>query len=365
MRNIPFVSFEKMHTEIEEEVIQKFQKVYRNNIFIKGKELEIFEEAFAAYCGVNYSVGCGTGLDALFLILNAYEIGKGDEVLIPANTFIATALAVSYVGATPVLVEPEERSYTINPDLIEEKVTSKTKAIIVVHLYGRCADMEPIIKIANKYGLKVIEDAAQAHGAMYRGKRAGSLGDAAGFSFYPGKNLGALGDGGAVVTNDKKVAEKVRILANYGSKVKYHHILKGNNSRLDEMQAAFLNIKLAYLEKWNQDRKNIAEKYFLGIKNNVILCPLPSDNIFDCIWHVFVLRTEKRDELIAYLLKNGIKTTIHYPIPIHRQKAYCDLADKKFPIAEKLSSQIVSIPMYYGISEEETDYVIEKINGFK
>lgn len=362
---VPFVSFEPMHSEIENEIFEKFKTVYENNIFIKGKELEKFEKKFAEYCGNKYCVGCATGLDALFLIMKAYGFGIGDEIIIPANTFIATALAVSYVGATPVLVEPDEDTYTINPRLIEEKITEKTKAIIAVHLYGRCADMEPIIEIARKYNLKVIEDAAQAHGAIYKGKKAGSLGNAAGFSFYPGKNLGALGDGGAVVTGDEELADRVRTLANYGSKVKYHHIYQGNNSRLDEIQAAFLNVKLLRLDQWNDHRKCVAEKYIERINNPIIKCPKANNEIYNNVWHLFVIRTSKRDALIQYLNERQIGTTIHYPIPIHLQEAYKGLTMERYPIAEACANEIVSIPMYYGITEEETDYVIETLNSFK
>lgn len=361
---VPFVSFAKMHDEIEQDVFLKFKDVYHKNIFIQGEQLASFEKKFAAYCGADYGVGCGTGLDALYLILKAYGIGIGDEVILPANTFIATALAVSYTGAVPVLAEPDEKTYTLDPGLIEEKITAKTKAIIAVHLYGRCADMDPIIAVAHKHGLKVIEDAAQAHGAKYRGHRAGSLGDAAGFSFYPGKNLGALGDGGIVVTNDRELAERVRILGNYGSREKYHHIFQGNNSRLDEIQAAILNVKLTYLDKWNDYRKHVAATYFSRICNPNVSCPLPSDDVYDCVWHLFVIRTEKRDELIRYLNENGIGTAIHYPVPVHMQKAYEGLTDEKYPLTEKLASEVVSIPMYYGVSDCELDYVIETINHF-
>lgn len=364
---IPFVSFEKMHTELQEQIEKKFLEIYRNNCFIMGKELKKFEQEFAEFCGVKYGVGCGTGLDALYLILCAMGIGKGDEVIIPSNTFIATALAVSYTGATPILVEPYEDTYTINPNLIEEKVTKKTKAIIAVHLYGRIADMDKIHSIAQKYGLKVIEDAAQAHGASYKGKRAGSFGDAAGFSFYPGKNLGALGDAGMVVTNDIELAKKVRILGNYGSEKKYIHLYQGTNSRLDELQAAFLRIKLQKLEKWNQERNRIAEKYLSSINNSWIRLPVKGDKEYYCIWHVFVLYCEKRDDLKEYLHHYGIETNIHYPIPIHLQKAYESLgfAEGNFPLTEKLAKGVISIPMYYGLKEEEIEYIINVINNYK
>lgn len=362
--NVPFVSFEVMHREIEKDIFNKFQQVYRSNVFIKGKELDQFEMNFAEYCESTYCVGCATGLDALFLTMKAYGIGAGDEVIVPANTFIATALAVSYVGATPVLAEPDENTYTLNPVMIQEKITNRTKAIIAVHLYGRCADMDAICDIAKKRGLRVIEDAAQAHGAMYKGRKAGSLGDAAAFSFYPGKNLGALGDGGAVVTNDAELADKVKTLANYGSNVKYHHIYQGNNSRLDELQAAFLNVKLLHLDRWNERRKVIANQYLSGIDNPLIACPQQSDDAYDNVWHVFVIRSAKRNELVQYFKENGIGTMIHYPIPIHKQEAYKGLTGESYPVAEASAKEIVSIPMYYGITDEQAAYVVDKINNF-
>lgn len=362
---IPFVSFEKMHKEIEQEILKKFQEVYENNIFIKGNELENFERNFSNYCGTEYAIGCGNGLDALYLIMKAYGITTGDEVIIPANTFVATALAVSYAGATPVLVEPDEKTYTIDPSKIEAKITSKTKAIIAVHLYGRCADMDPIRSIAQKFNLKIIEDAAQAHGAEYKGVKAGNLGDAAGFSFYPGKNLGALGDGGIVVTNDAELAEKVRMLGNYGSKKKYYHEYLGTNSRLDEVQAAFLNIKLSYLDKWNEYRNKMAMRYIDGVKNLELLCPIVGNSQYKCIWHVFAIQSNKRDELQRYLNANGIGTNIHYPFPIHKMKAYKNRYHEEYPIAEKIASSVLSIPMYYGIEEDEVDYIIDKLNDFK
>lgn len=360
---IPFVSFEAMHEEIETSVFEKFQEVYRKNWFIQGSEVEQFEREFATYCGAEYCIGCGNGLDALMLILKAYGIGEGDEVIVPSNTFIATALAVSYTGAKPVFVEPSIETYTINPAAIEEKVTACTKAIMAVHLYGQPAQMDAIMDIAKKHGLKVIEDSAQAHGATYHGKRTGSLGDAAGFSFYPGKNLGALGDGGAVVTSDRELADKVRALGNYGSDYKYHHIYKGNNSRLDEVQAAFLRIKLRELERWNKERVRIAGRYCEGIQNPKITLPTVDR---DCthVYHIFAVRCEQRDELDRYLSEKGIGTNKHYPIPIHLQGAYEELAipEGTLPIAEEISRTQLSLPMYYGMSEEEISYVITCIN---
>lgn len=364
--NIPFVSFEPMHNEIKDDILSKFEEVYNKNWFIRGNELEMFEKEFAEYCGTKYCVGCGNGLDALYLILKAYGIKAGDEVVVPSNTYIATALAVSYTGATPVFVEPDLDTYNINPELIEKAVTKKTKAIMVVHLYGQTANIDPINEIAKKYNLKVIEDSAQAHGAEYKGRRAGSLGNASGFSFYPGKNLGALGDAGAVVTNDKELADKVRALSNYGSDKKYNHIYKGVNSRLDEVQAAFLRIKLRKLDEWNSNRKVIAKKYFDGINNDKIVKPYVGE-FSNPVWHLFVIRTLNRDEFEKYLNENGIGTTIHYPKAMHLQKAYEDLNIKlgTLPIAEKIANEVISIPMWYGMKEEEIQYVIDKINNWR
>lgn len=363
---IPFVSFEVMHKEIESKILEKFKEVYEKNWFIQGEEVQKFEEEYAAYCGVKYCVGCGNGLDALFLPLKAYGIGEGDEVIVPSNTFIATALAVSYTGATPVFVEPKIDTFNINPKEIEKKITNKTKAIMAVHLYGQPAEMEQILEIAKKYDLKIIEDSAQAHGATYKGKRTGSLADAAGFSFYPGKNLGALGDAGAMVTNDKELADKVRALGNYGSDYKYHHIYQGNNSRLDEVQAAFLRIKLQELDKWNQERNRIAKRYLTEIDNPGVILPVTEKECTH-VYHIFGIRCEKREELEKYLNEKGIGTNKHYPIPMHLQGAYEKLQIPKgaLPIAEEISATQLSIPMYYGMTEDEISYVIDAINQWK
>lgn len=364
--NIPFVSFEKMHKEVEGELKEAFDRVLAKNWFIQGEECDAFEKEFAEYCGSKYAVGCGNGLDALYLILRAYGIGEGDEVIVPSNTYIATALAVTYTGATPVFVEPSMKTYNISAKRIEEKISNKTKAIIAVHLYGQPASMDKILKIAKEHDLKVIEDSAQAHGAEYKGRRTGSMGDAAGFSFYPGKNLGALGDGGAVVTNDKEIADKVRAIANYGSDYKYHHIYKGNNSRLDEMQAAFLRVKLRQLDKWNRDRQNTAKKFTEGITNSEIILPMIKDDRTH-VFHVYAVRCERRNELEKYLKDKGIGTNKHYPIPMHLQGAYKDLGIKEgeLPRAEKISCTELSLPMYYGMSDEESNYIIQCINEFK
>lgn len=362
---VPFVSFKPLEKELDAEMRGAFERVFENSWYIEGREDKAFEEAFAAYCGSKYCVGAGNGLDALMLALKALNVGEGDEVIVPSNTYIATALAVTYVGAVPVFVEPDIRTYNIDPAGIEEKITKKTKAIMPVHLYGQACDMAPIMETAKKHGLYVIEDCAQAHGATYRGRVVGSFGDAAGFSFYPGKNLGALGDAGAVVTNDEALAAKVRALGNYGSDYKYHHIYKGSNSRLDELQAAFLAAKLPHMDKVNEDRRATAQKYLEGITNPRIILPYV---IPECVpvWHVFAIRCEKREELAAYLAGKGIGTNKHYPIPMHLQECYRDLgiAEGELPIAEEISATELSLPMYYGMTDEEIRYVIDCVNEF-
>lgn len=364
--NIPFVTFEHMHSEIRTEMLKKFEEVYDKGWFIQGTECQKFEEEFAEYCGAKYCVGCGNGLDALFLPLKAFGVKAGDEVIVPSNTYIATALAVSYTGATPVFVEPTLDSFNIDPSKIEEKITDKTKAIMAVHLYGQAAKMDEINAIAKKHGLKVIEDSAQAHGAEYKGRRTGSMGDGAGFSFYPGKNLGALGDAGAFVTSDKEVADKVRALGNYGSDYKYHHIYQGNNSRLDEVQAALLRIKLKNLDRWNEDRIRTAQKYIEGIHNDRVILPVV-DADSKHVFHIFGIRCEDRDSLEKYLNDKGIGTNKHYPIPMHLQGAYKELNIPKgaLPIAEEISATELSIPMYYGMTDDEVNYVIDAINSWK
>ena len=363
--NIPFVCFNYMHDEIKDELFNKFREVYESQYFIMGKQLDNFEKEYAAYCDRKYCIGCGNGLDALYLILRAFEIGAGDEVIVPSNTYIATALAVSYTGAKPVFVEPDLETYNIDTELIEEKINKNTKAIIAVHLYGHPADMDKINKIAKKYGLKVIEDAAQSHGALYKKNKVGSLSDAAAFSFYPGKNLGALGDAGAVVTDDKEIADKIKALSNYGSDYKYHNIYKGINSRLDELQAGFLRVKLQHIDKWNNERRRIALRYINEINNSNIILP-NADDEYSHVWHLFVIRTDRRDELEEYLREKGIMTLKHYPIPMHMQKAYEDLNIRKgeLPIAEKISDEVLSLPMFYGMSDDEITYVIQSLNDW-
>ena len=364
--NVPFVSFKPLEKELNTQLRDAFDRVLENSWYIDGNEDKTFEAAFATYCNTKYCIGNGNGLDALMLSLKALGVGEGDEVIVPSNTFIATALAVTYVGATPVFVEPDIRTYNIDPALIEEKITAKTKAIMPVHLYGQPCDMDPIMAIAKKHGLYVIEDCAQAHGATYKGQVIGSFGDAAGFSFYPGKNLGALGDAGATVTNNKALADKIRALGNYGSDYKYHHVYKGNNSRLDELQAAFLSAKLPLMDKVNEDRRATANKYLAGIQNPAIILPYVPEYA-EPVWHLFAIRTEKRDALAQYLTDKGIGTNKHYPIPMHLQDCYADLNIPKgaLPIAEEISATELSLPMYYGMTDEEINYVIDVINCFK
>ena len=357
---IPFVSFKPMEKELDHELRSAFNRVFDASWYIEGKEDSAFEAAFADYCNTKYCIGAGNGLDALMLALKALGIKAGDEVIVPSNTYIATALAVTYLGAKVVFVEPDIRTYNIDPEKIEEKISSRTRAIMPVHLYGMPCDMDPIMEIAKKHGLFVVEDCAQAHGAEYKGKRIGGFGDAAGFSFYPGKNLGALGDAGAVVTNNKDYADKIRALGNYGSDYKYHHIYQGNNSRLDEMQAAFLSAKLPHLDRMNKERRRIADMYMKGINNQKIICPYIPEDVVP-VWHIFAVRTEKRDELAAFLEEKGIHTNKHYPIPMHLQRCFEDLNIKEgeLPIAETISRTELSLPMYYGMTDEMVSCVID------
>lgn len=362
---VPFVSFSPLQHELDKDLRKAFERVYTASWYISGKEDENFEQMFADYCNVKYCVGVGNGLDALMLSLKALGIGTGDEVIVPSNTYIATALAVTYVGAVPVLVEPDIQTYNIDPNRIEEKLTDKTRAIVPVHLYGQPCEMDEISAIAEKHHLLIVEDCAQAHGATYKGKKVGSFGDTAGFSFYPGKNLGALGDGGAIVTNNKELADKIRAFGNYGSDYKYHHIYKGNNSRLDELQAAFLSAKLPHLDRMNRERQRIAKQYLEGIKNPEIILPYVVEDS-EVVWHIFAIRCKNRDALEIYLKSRGIAINKHYPIPIHLQECYKNMGFRKgdFPIAEEISETELSLPMFYGMTDEQIQYVIDTINEF-
>lgn len=363
---VPFVSFKPMEKELDIQLRDAFTRVFERSWYIEGKEDEAFEKAFAEYCDTRYCVGCGNGLDALMLTLRALGVGIGDEVIVPSNTYIATALAATYVGAKPVFVEPDIRTFNIDPALIEEKITPNTKAIMPVHLYGQPCDMDPIMAIAKKYNLYVVEDCAQAHGATYKGQKIGTFGDAAGFSFYPGKNLGALGDAGATVTNNEEIARKLRAYGNYGSDYKYHHVYQGVNSRLDELQAAFLAAKLPELERMNVERRRIAKCYLEGIRNEQIILPYVMPDT-EPVWHIFGIRCARRDELAAYLQEKGVMTNKHYPIPMHLQPCYTDLGIKEgeLPIAEEISRTELSLPMYYGMTDEQIQYVIDSVNAFQ
>lgn len=361
---IKFLDLGKLNERFRNEIDDKIRQVIDSGWYLMGKQNETFCENFAKYCGVKYALGVANGLDALKLIIKAYGFGEGDEIIVPANTYIASIIAISDNGCTPVLVEPDINNYNIDPNLIEEKITDKTKAILVVHLYGQAVDMERIWKIANKYNLKIIEDSAQAHGAIYQGKRVGGLGDASGFSFYPGKNLGALGDAGAITTNDKNLYETCKALGNYGSHKKYENLYKGINSRLDEIQAALLDVKLPFLDEDNARRREIATYYRNNIKN--ALLTLPTSSAEDShVWHVFVVRCNERDRFQQYLNEKGIQTIIHYPTPPHKQPAYREWNDLSFPITEKVHNEVISIPISPVMTDEEIQYVVDVINSFK
>lgn len=360
---VPFLDMKSPYLEIREELDAAYQRVMLSGWYILGEEVDTFETEFASYVGSKYCVAVGNGLEALHLILRAYGIGAGDEVIVPANTYIATWLAVSYAGAVPIPVEPDLFTYNIDPDQIEAAITPRTKAIMVVHLYGQPADMDPINQVAHKHGLRVIEDSAQAHGAIYKTQKTGSLGDASGWSFYPGKNLGALGDAGAVTTDDSALADKVRILRNYGSRVKYYNEEKGFNSRLDPLQAAFLKVKLKYLDEWNARREIAAQRYFAElISIPGLILPKILEFTKPC-WHVFVIRYEHRDWLQKELKQRDIGTLIHYPVPPHLSNAYQDLSYKKgdFPITEELAQTVISIPIGPHLKKEEQTALINAL----
>ena len=366
MQEVPYLDLGTIHREIENELETAFHQVMDRQWFIGGSADKRFETQFAKYCGAKACVGTGNGLDAIRLILLAYGIGEGDEVIVPANTFIATVLAITYVGATPVFVDANIETYTIDPTLIEAKITDKTKAIIVVHLYGRAVDVTPIRLLSEKYNLKIIEDAAQAHGAEVRGVKVGKLGDAAAFSFYPGKNLGALGDAGAVVTDDEELAERVRAYGNNGSYQKYCHVYKGCNSRLDELQAAFLAAKLPHLDEWNKERRRIAQIYGQKIKNEKVVLPkMPEDN-FEHVFHIYPVLVKEREKFAEHLKQCEILTNIHYPTPIMEQDAYQEFRGQIecYPVTKRICAEEVSIPLYPGMTDEQIKWVIESINNY-
>jgi dTDP-4-amino-4,6-dideoxygalactose transaminase len=363
--DVPFLDLRDTYTEIQDELDAACRRVMDSGWYILGKEVRAFEEEFAAYCGVSHCVGVGNGLEALQLILRAYGVGRGDEVIVPSNTYIATWLAVSGAGATPVPVEPVERTFNLDPTLIEAAITDKTKAILPVHLYGQTAETDAIHETAKRFNLKVVEDAAQAHGASYCGRKAGALGDAAGWSFYPTKNLGAYGDAGAVTTNDEALAAEIRLLRNYGAREKYFNDVKGINSRLDEMQAALLRVRLRHLDEWNARRDAIAAAYVEALSGTEILLPEVAAGARP-VWHLFVIRTRRRAELQQVLKEKGIQTLIHYPVPPHLQQAYAEIGmnNGDYPISEAIHREVLSLPIGPHLSPAAAGRVIDAVRSF-
>ena len=362
---ILFLDLKTINERFRAEMDAAAKRVLDSGWYLLGKECESFEKEFAEWCGVKHCIGCANGLDALKLIIQAYGFGPGDEIIAPANTYIASLIAISANGCTPILVEPDINTYLIDSDRIEERITPRTKAIMVVHLYGRAMDMTKIWELARKHGLKVIEDSAQSHGAVFDGRKCGNLGDASGFSFYPGKNLGCLGDGGCITTNDDELAVKVRALRNYGSDVKYHFPYRGTNSRLDEIQAAFLRVKLSHLDADNTTRRRIAERYCAEIKNPLIELPNLPDNPNGCVWHVFPVRCKNRDAFQKHLADRGVQTVIHYPIPPHRQPAYTEWHALSLPITETIHNEIISLPISPVMTVSEIDETVCAVNLWK
>lgn len=363
---IDFLDIRAQYLELEKELAEAIATVANSGRYIGGAEVDQFEADYAAYCGCSYAVGVGNGLDALHLALRAMGVREGDEVIVPSNTYIATWLAVSQCGATPVPIEPDARTYNINPELIEAAITSRTKVILPVHLYGQPADMEPICAIARNAGLKVLEDGAQSHGARYRGTRLGAHGDAVAWSFYPGKNLGAMGDGGAVTTNDSELADRIRVLRNYGSRTKYRNEVQGFNSRLDSIQAAVLRVKLRYLDEWNSRRSSIARHYRNGLTSCGLEIPWVPEWA-DPVWHLYIVRSTRRDELQKALSENGIASLIHYPVPPHLQQAYANQVPgmPSFPLAERIANEVLSLPIGPHLSEDQAEEVIRHVTSFE
>ena len=363
---IKFLDLQKINDKYSSEFNVVFESVIKSGWYILGKEVEKFENEFAAYCGTDYCLGVANGLDALILIIEGYKqmgvMNDGDEIIVPSNTYIASILAITKAGLLPVLVEPDPATFLIDPTKIEEKITSKTKAILPVHLYGRLCDMVAINKIANQYNLKVIEDSAQSHGAMLNDKRSGNLGDASGFSFYPGKNLGAIGDAGALTTNDKELTQTIKALRNYGSHKKYENLYQGINSRLDELQAGLLSVKLKYLDAETNVRRNIAERYNSEIVNPRIILPqLPVDRN-EHAWHLYVIAVNEREIVQNYLAEVGVQTLIHYPIPPHKQNAYKEWNNLSYPISEKMHKEVLSLPISPVMTFDDVTKVIEAVN---
>jgi dTDP-4-amino-4,6-dideoxygalactose transaminase len=360
--NVPFLDLKSTYLELKTEIDEAVARTLASGSYILGPEVEAFEREFAAYCGANECIGTANGLDALMLALRAMGVGAGDEVIVPSNTYIATWLAVSQCGAIPVPVEPCEATYNLDPVLVEQAITSRTKVLLPVHLYGQPADLAPLLLLARRRGLLVLEDAAQAHGARYRGQRIGGHGDVVAWSFYPGKNLGAFGDAGAVTTNNSEIAEKIRVLRNYGSRIKYVNDVKGHNSRLDPVQAAVLRVKLRHLDEWNARRRRIAERYLQGLSQTRLRLPQVMDGA-EPVWHLFVVRDVERDRLQRSLADVGIGSLIHYPVPPSRQLAYADagIASGALPLADILAREVLSLPMGPHLSEEKADAVIRGI----
>ena len=371
-KNIAFLDLKGINQQYRQALIDAATRVIDSGSYVLGQEVKAFEREFSHYCGTNHCVGMGNGLDALTLTLRGWrELGKlseGDEVIVPANTYIASVLAITENRLKPVLVEPDEHSYNLCPQRVRQAITPKTKVILAVHLYGQLAPMKAIMDLADEHDLLVLEDSAQAHGAKVGGRRAGSLGDASGFSFYPGKNLGALGDAGAITTNDSNLAEVVRALHNYGSHKKYENLYRGLNSRLDEMQAALLRVKLKHLDEEIKRRQQIAFMYMVGIQNKKIILPLALGTSpvtrEDCVWHLFVIRTTEREKLQSYLVERGIETLIHYPIPPHRQRAYHAWSNQSYPISEAIHDQVISLPISPVMTDDQVQVVVNAINSF-
>lgn len=361
---IPFSELKTQYGNIKDEIQAAFQQVFDSSWFILGKNVESFEQEFASYCQAKFGIGVGSGTEALHLALLACDVQPGDEVITVANTAVPTISAISFAGATPIFVDVDPESYTMSPELIEAKITAKTRVILPVHLYGQSADMRPIIDIAKKYNLKVVEDACQAHGAEYEGKKVGAWGDLGCFSFYPSKNLGAYGDGGMVVTDDPELADRIWMLRNYGQRKRYYHDIKGFNSRLDELQAAFLRKKLRHLDQWNERRRQLSQIYHENLCDAVKI-PIEKEYAYH-IFHLYVIRCQRREQLQQYLMNNGIQTLIHYPVPVHLQQAYQDLDVKpgSLPITEKYAAEILSLPMYPELKDDDIFNVVERINNF-
>ena len=365
---VPFLNLKKINAQYKKELIAAIENVVDSGWYIQGEKVKTFEEQFSAYCGVAETIGTGNGFDALTLIIRAYkELGtfqEGDEILVPANTYIATLFAIVANRLKPILVEPDINTYNIDVNLLEQAITPKTKAILVVHLYGQVGYSEKMQAIASKHGLKIIEDCAQAAGAMYQGRKAGALGDAAGFSFYPSKNLGALGDAGAVTTNDRALANIIRALGNYGSHKKYYNEYQGVNSRLDELQAAILLVKLKFLDQENDKRREIARFYLDNMNNKKLILPNFPKMGESHVWHLFVVRTTDRDMFGHYLLDNGVESVIHYPVPPHKQKAFTDWNNDHYPLTEEIHNTVISLPLDISMAEESISMIVEKCNSF-